>query len=181
MLLAVLLATVILGLSNCPSGKAFGQPANRASKIYNVHRSGLRRCREIPPTACVHHTCGRGLLTPWWLEGGSPHSHHEVTAHQWLPSSARLPWAILYTTGMVATSSAKVVISRLANEVSEQDKKAGDGSVKVGAEDRIKSVMISFIKVNYRIENVFPANSKYHLIVASGFKNTGRSIVARMV
>lgn len=181
MLLAALLAVVILELSSFHRGKASEQPTIRASKIYHVHRYGFQQCREIPPTACVHHTCGSGLLTPWWHKSGSPHSHHELTAHQWLTSRARLPWAILYTTGMVAAASAKVVISRLANEIDEQDNNAGDGPVNIGAEDRIKSAMISFIKVNDRTDYLFLTNIKYHLVIASGFKNTAVSIVARMV
>lgn len=82
---------------------------------------------------------------------------------------------------MVAAASAKVVISRLANEIDEQDNNAGDGPVNIGAEDRIKSAMISFIKVNDRTDYLFLTNIKYHLVIASGFKNTAVSIVARMV
>lgn len=127
----------LLWLPSCFGDTAYATAQRRRSVLFQSRVAIQRRRQEHTTMACLHHAGGAALMGPlggnrsWTRSGGGP------------PAL----WALITTGVAVAASSAKVVVLRLANEGGHEGEDArSDATEAGGAEEGIKSVMISFIK-----------------------------------
>ena len=133
LLLLVVSSLVAIWQPACFGSATAASPMRQGPRFGQVP-SPIGHRRTTPTVACMHHQ-GAALAGPWWLGRGSGHPHRNPPALRTLLSAA----------GMVAYTSTRVIVSRMVDDSGQEGGGGGRGK-KEGAEENVKSAMISFIK-----------------------------------